>query len=70
MGNYRASEKADDDDKLRGISNPDAESFADAYYQALDNAKHGNKIVLPILLHETLPKRFRKYLCPKERGDK
>jgi hypothetical protein len=50
-------------DEERGIRNPEAEAFADAYKDALDNGKHGNKIVLPRHLHkEITPTRFREYL--------
>ena len=59
---YNASEKAANNDKL-GMESKDAQSFADAYYQALDSAKHGNKIVLPVHLHKTLPEYLQKYIC-------
>uniref|UniRef100_A0A7S3PZY2 RNA-dependent RNA polymerase n=1 Tax=Chaetoceros debilis TaxID=122233 RepID=A0A7S3PZY2_9STRA len=44
---YKASERMADADKVLFMRNPDAEVFADAYYQAIDNAKHGVQIVLP-----------------------
>lgn len=50
-------------DEKRGMNNPDAVIFADAFRSALDFAKHGNRIVVPErLLHEIKNKRFHKYL--------
>jgi hypothetical protein len=57
-----ASNKAADADQERFMKNPDAEAFADAYYQALENGKHGTKIVLPKHLHDKLPKHLQQYL--------
>jgi hypothetical protein len=60
---YNKSKKYATADEERGIRNPEAEAFADAYKDALDNGKHGNKIVLPRHLHkEITPTRFREYL--------
>jgi len=53
-------------DDLLGIRNPDAEAFAEAFCQALDNGKHGCKIILPKHLHKEVPKRFQKYLTVPE----
>ncbi len=54
-----------------GVGNKNAEAFADAYCQAIDNGKHGCKIVLPRHLHkEVKPERFQKYLtAPPEEED-
>jgi len=59
---YKASEKAADADEERFMRNPDAECFADAYYQALDNGKHGTKVILPEHLWDKLPKALHKHL--------
>lgn len=62
---YSLSKKAADQDNDRFMRNPDAEAFANAYYQALDSGKHGTKIILPSHLHCQLPIGLRKYLtCP------
>ncbi len=44
------------------MRNPDAEAFADAYYQALENGKHGTEIFLPIHLWDKIPKSLHRYL--------
>ena len=50
-------------DKERGISNPHAEIFADAYRQALDNGKHGGKIVVPYHLQSKVKNaKLRRHL--------
>ena len=59
---YNASVKAANLDLENFIRNKDAEAFADAYYQALEHGKHGTKIILPLHLHQTLPKRFHPHL--------
>lgn len=41
----------------KGINNPDAIYLADAYNNALDNQKHGNKIALPKRLHKLVSKQ-------------
>ena len=57
-------------DKENGVSNPNAEAFADAYLKALDNVEHGCKIVLPPHLHaEVKPKKFQKYLTVPEEDE-
>ncbi len=63
---YNESEKAADNDKELFMDNPDALSFADAFCEALDNAKHGNKIILPLHLHKKVSQHHRKYLCVPE----
>jgi len=67
MGNligklYRESEKAADADKERFMRNPEAEAFAVAYYQALENGKHGTAVLLPIHLWDRIPKSLHRYL--------
>ena len=59
---YRESEKAADSDKERFMRNPNAEAFADAYYQALENGKHGTAVLLPIHLWDRIPKGLHRYL--------
>ncbi|GFH61987.1 hypothetical protein CTEN210_18463 [Chaetoceros tenuissimus] len=61
---YKASEKAADDDEDNKMMNEDAMAFADAYYDALENAKHGTKIKLPQHLWPELPEKFWKFLEP------
>ena len=55
---YKLSERCADNDKVDFMNNKDAIAFADAYYQALENGKHGTKISLPKHLWEKLPKKF------------
>ena len=59
---YKASEKAADGDKVNFMRNKDAEAFADAYYQALKNGKHGTKILLPEHLWSSIPEKLHKHL--------
>lgn len=59
---YRASEKAADGDCERFLRNPDAEAYADAYYQALEHSKHGTEIYLPHHLWFRIPTALHKYL--------
>lgn len=61
---YNASEKAADDDKGKSMMNEDAMAFANAYYDALENGKHGTKIKLPQHLWSELPEKFWKFLEP------
>lgn len=61
---YNLSEKAADDDEDKKMMNEDAIAFADAYYDALENAKHGTKIKLPHHLWLKLPEKFWKFLEP------
>ncbi|GFH55679.1 hypothetical protein CTEN210_12155 [Chaetoceros tenuissimus] len=55
---YKLSERYADNDKVDFMNNKDAIAFADAYYQALENGKHGTKITLPKHLWEKVPKKF------------
>jgi len=59
---YKLSTKAADEDKVNFLRNKDAEAFADAYYDTLENGKHGTKIVLPAHLWSKLPAKFQSYL--------
>ena len=59
---YTANGKAADADGERFMRNPDAIAFADAFYQALENGKHGTKVVLPEHLWEKIPKALHKHL--------
>ena len=59
---YKLSQDFAEKDKERFIRNPDAEACADAYYEALEHGKHGTKIVLPVHIHEKIPKRLRPLL--------
>jgi RNA dependent RNA polymerase len=45
------------------IADPDAIAYANAYNQALEFGKHGNKIILPRHLHSEVPMRLRTYLA-------
>jgi hypothetical protein len=45
------------------IADPDAIAYADAYKQALEFGKHGNKIILPRHLLSKVPMRLRTYLA-------
>ena len=59
---YKESEKAADADKGRFMRNPDAEALADAFYQALENGKHGTAVLLPFHLWDRIPKSLHQYL--------
>jgi hypothetical protein len=59
---YSLSEKEAVADEKNGIRNKNAEAFAKAYIQALENGKHGTKIELPHELHQMIPISLRKYL--------
>ena len=58
---YTLYTKAADDSKDK-IADPDAIAYANAYNQALEFRKHGNKIMLPRHLLSEIPMRLRKYL--------
>ena len=60
---YQLSKKAADADKTNFLRNKDAEAFADAFYDALENGKHGTKIILPAHLWSAIPAKFRLYLA-------
>jgi hypothetical protein len=44
------------------MRNPDAEALADAFYQALENGKHGTAVLLPFHLWDRIPKSLHQYL--------
>jgi RNA dependent RNA polymerase len=58
---YTLSHKAADESAV-GIHDPDAIAFGDAFKNALDFAKHGGRIELPLHLHERIPESLQKYL--------
>jgi hypothetical protein len=55
---YMLSLKAADESDLY-MNDPKAQAFADAYYNALDSFKHGNKVLLPKELHAYIPEKLR-----------
>lgn len=66
---YSLSENEALADTKNGIRNKNAEAFAEAYVQALENGKHGTKIELPHELHKMVPPRLRKYLVTSEKNN-
>lgn len=62
---YTLSLKAADESELF-MRDPKAIAFADAYNDALDYVKHGNKIFLPHELHERVPEKLRIYLSARD----
>jgi hypothetical protein len=58
---YRLFTKTADESKDK-IADPDAIAYADAFNQALEFGKHGNKIILPQHLQTQVPVKLRKYL--------
>ena len=53
--------------KERHIEDPDAEAFADAYKEALNNGKHGTKIMLPVHLWTEIDSKLHRHLVPTGR---
>jgi RNA dependent RNA polymerase. len=59
---FKLSNEAADRDTEKFMRNADAEAFADALKQAIDNVKHGTNVTLPRHLWEKVPLKLHKYL--------
>ena len=59
---YGLSGKVADSDTDNFMRNKDAEAYADAFYQALENQKHGTQVQLRRSLWGAVPKTLQKHL--------